>query len=65
MHLRLRLAELGGERGQTHRLPGGRHCLDDLAGHHDRLNEFGIARTLFIFGAIERLDLHGTTPCWE
>src|SRR5580692_185701 len=58
MHLRLRLAELAGERGEPHRLPGRGQRLDDLPGDHDRLDELGIARALLVLGTIERFGFH-------
>src|ERR1700722_3824422 len=58
MHLRLRLAELVGERGEPHRLPGRGQRLDDLPGDHDGLDELGIARALLVFSAIERFGFH-------
>src|SRR5262245_37142598 len=60
MHPRLRLAEMIGERSQTHRLVRGRERFKDLSGHHHGLDEAASVGAVLVWCQIE--DIRHLAP---
>jgi hypothetical protein len=61
VHLRLRFAELIGERGQPHRLPCRGERLDDLPRHHHRLDHAGAVDALLVIAGSGFGVAHGSS----